>query len=75
MKQAFLTNKESSDKILSNKKVFYYLQYTLGSAGKYVLVGHSLTSEISYTDFAALLYNLKSGDLKDIRKAVEKSSD
>lgn len=71
-KTQFLPTKELDAKIRTDKKGFYYLLYVKSSAWKFVSVVYSLTGEVIYSEFSSASYNLKSGDLKSIRKAVEK---
>ncbi len=71
-----LSNQELEDKILADKEPFYYLLHVfMGSDGKYLAVINSRTGEVVYCKTgASMSFNLKSGDLKDLSKAVEKSS-
>jgi len=59
-------------KILNEKSPFYYLIYIKSGNDKYVNVVNSATGEMTYSAFTSQSYNLKSGDLKDLQKAVQK---
>ncbi|POY40165.1 hypothetical protein C3L50_05830 [Flavobacterium alvei] len=71
-KYKMLSTKELNDKILSDTKGFYYLQYIKSSTNKYISVINSLTGEIIYSIYVPVSYNLKSDDLKDLSKIIQK---
>jgi hypothetical protein len=71
-KTKFVSTQELNNLILTDKKGFYYLCFVKSSAWKFVTIIHSLTGEVIFSELTTSSYNLKSGDLKDVRKAIEK---
>lgn len=66
-----ITISELEDKIIGDKEPFYYLLFINSSkAGKFLAVVNSGTGEIIYSRCKAMSLNLKSGDLKDLYKAI-----
>lgn len=61
-----------NSKIVNETTPFYYLLFIKSGNDKYVSVTNSVTGEIVYSAFTSQSYNLKSGDLKDLQKAVQK---
>jgi len=72
LKYKLLSTKELSDKILTDQTPFYFMIYIKSSTDKYVTVFNSATSEIVYSVYTTLSYNIKSSDLKDLQKAILK---
>jgi hypothetical protein len=67
-------SKEDLDKlILTSEKPIYYLLFIRHSSNKLVCVVNSKTGETIYSDATSLSMRLKSGDVKSLFKAVNKS--
>jgi hypothetical protein len=60
-----------NEKILKDTKGFYYLIYVKSSTDKYVSVINSLTGEIIYSVYTPVSYNMKSGDMEDLKKKIQ----
>jgi hypothetical protein len=69
-----ITNRELEDKILADKEPFYYMIYVPSvQTGKMVGVVNSRTGELIYSKaHSSMSYSLKSGDIKELNKAVNK---
>jgi len=66
--------KEDLDRlILTSEKPIYYLLFIRHSTNKLVCVVNSKTGETVYSDATSISVRLKSGDIKDLFKAVSKS--
>ena len=63
---------ELNDKILTNATPFYYLLFIKTPTEKFVTVTNSNTGEIIYSAYTSSPTNFKSGDLKELQKAVQK---
>jgi len=61
-----------NSKILSEKNAFYYVQYVKSSTDKFVSVINSSTGEIVYSVYTPVSYNIKSDDLEDLQKKIQK---
>ncbi|WP_333599128.1 hypothetical protein [Flavobacterium sp.] len=72
LKYQLISNAELSTKITTETTPFYYLLYIKSSTDKFVSVFNSATGEMIYSVYTTLSYNLKSSDLKDLQKAVQK---
>ena len=68
-KYKLIKTTELNQSILNNQKM-YYLVYVKSSTDKYISVINSQTGEIIYTRYTPLSYNIKSGDLKELNKAI-----
>ncbi|MBS1526816.1 MAG: hypothetical protein JST19_14265 [Bacteroidetes bacterium] len=70
-----LSNEELQDKILEDKEPFYYLLYLRGlEDGKMIAVVNSRTGQLVYsTTERSFSHNIKSGDIKDLSKAINKN--
>jgi hypothetical protein len=70
-----LSDKELSEKILADGEVFYYILFVRNSTNKLIAVVNSATGEIIYSRYTVsmTISNLKSGDLKDLYKAINKN--
>jgi hypothetical protein len=69
-----ISDKDLSDKILNSTEPFYYLIFLRNSTSKLIEVVNSQTGEAIYSryDKSMFIQNLKSGDLKDLYKAIKK---
>lgn len=63
---------ELNDKILNAVEPFYYLLLIKTNSDKYVTVTNALTGEIVYSAYSGSAANFKSGDLKELQKAIQK---
>lgn len=72
LKYKMLSTKELNDKIASGES-FYYLQYIKSSTDKYVSVINAATGEVIYSVYTPTSYNIKSDDLEDLRKKIQKN--
>ena len=70
-KHKVVSSEQLNNMILSATEPFYYLLQTQVYHGKYVNVINAATGEVVYTDWDALGYNIKPGDVKKIAKLVE----
>jgi hypothetical protein len=68
-----MSTDELNEKIMNDTTSFYYLIYIKSSADKFVSVINSLTGEIIYSNYTYRSYNIKSKDLKKLRKKIKKS--
>ena len=59
-------------KILNDTTPFYYMLFVKSGNDKYISVTNSVTGEMVYSAFTSQSYNLKSGDLKELQKAIQK---
>jgi hypothetical protein len=69
-----ISDKDIGEKILNDKEPFYYIIFLRNSTSKLIEVVNSQTGEVIYSryDRSMFIPNLKSGDLKDLYKAVKK---
>lgn len=72
LKYKLLSTSELNTKIINEKTPFYYLIYIKSSTDKFISIVNSITGEFIYSAYTPLSYNIKSGDLKDIQKAIQK---
>lgn len=63
---------ELNKKILESESDFYYLIYVNDGPRKYINVVNGKTGQIIYAEFSTPSYEFKSGDLKDLMKAIDK---
>lgn len=70
-----ISDHDLGEKILNEKEPFYYLLFTRNSTSKLIAVVNSTTGEIVYEryDKGMSIPNLKSGDLKDLYKTINKN--
>ena len=70
-----ISDHDLGQKILDEKSPFYYLLFIRNSTSKLIAVVNSVTGEIIYEryDKSMSIQNLKSGDLKDLYKAINKN--
>ncbi|WP_316799036.1 hypothetical protein [Pedobacter frigidisoli] len=68
-----ITKAELDKMITSSDEPAYYLLFVKDSSSKIVCVVNSKTGETIYSTSKSLSYNLKSGDIKDLSKQIEKS--
>jgi hypothetical protein len=70
-----ISDKELGEKILTDSEVFYYILFVRNSTSKLIAVVNSRTGEIIYQryDKSMSIQNLKSGDLKDLYKTINKN--
>lgn len=67
-----ISSEELNDKILNNPTAIYYLLFIKTTNDKFVTITNSRTGEIIYSSYSDKTSNFKSGDLKDIQKAIQK---
>lgn len=70
-KYEFVSEQQLTDKILSGQEI-YYLKFTCVNGQKFVHVVNSKTGDMVYRDYGTMSYNIKSGDFKDLKKAIDK---
>ncbi len=70
-KYEFLTEQQMTDKILEGQDM-YYLKFTCVNGQKFVHVVNGKTGDLVYREYGTMSYNIKSGDFKDLRKAIDK---
>lgn len=70
-----ISDQDLGKKILDEKQPFYYLLFIRNSTSKLIAVVNSVTGEVIYSryDKSMSIPNLKSGDLKDLYKAINKN--
>ncbi len=70
-----ISDKDLGEKIMAAKEPFYYLLFVRNSTSKLIVVVNSITGEIIYSryDKSMSIPNLKSGDLKDLYKTINKN--
>lgn len=73
LKYQILSTENLNQKILAETSPFYYLIYIKSSTDKYISVINSLTGEYVYSVYTPVSYNIKSGDLKDLQKKIQKN--
>lgn len=67
-----LTTSDLNRKILEDKTPFYYLLFIKSGNDKFINVVNSISGEIIYAKGTSQSYNLKSSDLKELQKAIQK---
>lgn len=72
LKYKLISTEDLNTKILKETSPFYYLIYIKSSTDKYISVMNSATGELVYSVYSPISYNIKSGDLKDLYKKIQK---
>lgn len=67
-----ISTKDLNTKIITDNTPFYYLLLINSGNKKYVTITNSLTGEIIYSTVSNGFGNIKSSDLKDLQKAIQK---
>ena len=67
-----LATADLNAKILNDSTPFYYLLLVKSGNDKFISVINSVSGEIIYSAFTPQSYNLKSSDLKELQKAIQK---
>jgi hypothetical protein len=70
-----IPDKELGEKIMADAEPFYYILFVRNSSSKLIAVVNSRSGEIIYSryDKSMTISNLKSGDLKDLYKTINKN--
>ena len=71
-----ISDKDLGQKILEEKQPFYYLLFIRNNTSKVIAVINSTTGEVIYSRYSTSMTsipNLKSGDLKDLFKTINKN--
>lgn len=68
-----VSTEELNDKIQNSQTPIYYLLFIKTLSEKFITVTNSKTGEIIYSSYSGSPSNFKSGDLKDLQKAVQKN--
>lgn len=70
-KYKVVSTEELSELIINSNEPIYFLSYVKSSTDKYIYIFESQSSNILYSKYKPMSYNLKKSDLKDLSKAIK----
>ncbi|MEO0724876.1 MAG: hypothetical protein AAFZ63_10070 [Bacteroidota bacterium] len=70
---ALIDASELSTKILAAEEPFYYFNYVRSSTDAFYTITNALTGEIVYGVYDPVTYNIKSKNIKEMNRAIEKA--